>query len=41
MSHEDILRARVLASRYQQLKGLLQGSATLFCLAAVLVWANA
>ncbi|MDY6272246.1 MAG: hypothetical protein SPL34_03285 [Selenomonadaceae bacterium] len=40
MSHEDIFRARILASRYEQLKILLETGGSLLCLGAVLFWAN-
>ena len=40
MSHEDIFRARLLASRYEQLKTLLETGGSLLCLGAVLLWAN-
>ena len=40
MSHEDIFRARILASRYEQLKTLLETGGSLLCLGAVLLWAN-
>ncbi|WP_295270749.1 hypothetical protein [Selenomonas sp.] len=40
MSHEDIFRARILASRYEQLKTLLETGGSLLCLAAVLAWAH-
>ncbi|WP_294159184.1 hypothetical protein [uncultured Selenomonas sp.] len=39
MSHEDIFRARVLASRYEQLKTLLATGVTVlgFCAVAISV----
>ena len=35
MSHEDMFRARILASRYKQLKTLFETSATVVGLCAV------
>ena len=40
MSHEDIFRARILASRYEQLKSLLEMSATALCVGAAALWVN-